>query len=114
MADLELFEYKNDQLVLKSNVAEMLMVCDKEIKKYEKLKSSIIDKIKEVMEQNNIIKIETDEVLINYIAESYRETFDSKQLKKEDETLYNKYIKISKVKSSVRIKLKNDNLDSKE
>ena len=114
MADLECFDNKNNQLVLNKSVAEMLVVCDKKIKEYEELKSSIIDKLKKEMEQNNIIKIETDEVVINYIAESYRETFDSKELKKEDDKLYNKYIKISKVKSSVRIKIKNDNLDDKE
>ena len=112
--DLECFDNKNNQLVLNKSVAEILMMCDKKIKEYEELKSGIIDKLKKEMEQNNIIKIETDEVVINYIAESYRETFDSKQLKKEDEKLYNKYIKISKVKPSVRIKFKNDNLDNKE
>ena len=58
------------------------------------------------MEEKNIIKLETNELIITYVAETYRESFDSKTLKAEDEELYNKYVQISPVKSSVRIKVK--------
>lgn len=75
----------------------------KEIKaKQDELKQRILEE----MESNGILKIETDELLINYIAPSSRETFDSKALRKDNPDLYDEYIKISPVSASVRIKLK--------
>ena len=58
------------------------------------------------MEQNGVVKIDTDEVLINYVASSNRETFDSKAFKDDFPDLYDNYVKISAVKPSVRIKVK--------
>ena len=68
----------------------------------DKLKANILAE----MEANNIIKLDTDELTITYVAETYRESFDSKALKAEDEATYNKYVKISPVKSSIRLKVK--------
>ena len=58
------------------------------------------------MEKRNIIKLETDDLSINYIASTDRETFDSKTFRAEHEDLYNEYIKMTPVKSSIRIKVK--------
>ena len=75
----------------------------KEIKaKEDELKQRILAE----MEANGILKIETDELIINYIAPSSRETFDSKALRKDNPDLYDEYIKISPVSASVRMKLK--------
>lgn len=63
------------------------------------------DDLKEAMEQNGLIKVECDNIKINYIAESTRETFDSKAFKSDMPELYNEYVKFSKVKASVRIKV---------
>ena len=75
----------------------------KEIKaKEDELKQRILAE----MESNGILKIETDELIINYIAPSSRETFDSKALRKDNPDLYDEYVKISAVSASVRMKLK--------
>ena len=75
----------------------------KEVKEgYDKLKAAILAE----MERQEIIKIETDEVLISYIAPTDRESFDAKQLRKDDPDLYDRYVKMTPVKSSVRIKVK--------
>ena len=58
------------------------------------------------MEQNGVLKFEGDTLRINYVAETTRETFDSTQFKADMPDLYNEYCKISKVKPSVRIKVK--------
>lgn len=58
------------------------------------------------MEQNGVVKIDTDEVLINYIPSTIRETFDSKAFEDDFPDLYDHYVKMSKVKPSVRIKVK--------
>lgn len=68
---------------------------------YEQFKSDLLS----AMEKNGIVKIESGDVRINYIAESNRETFDSKQFKTDMPDLYNEYVKFSKVKPSLRIKV---------
>ena len=64
------------------------------------------DQIKLAMEQYGLVKIETPSFLINYIAQTDRETFDSKKFKADNPDLYDEYIRITPVKASVRIKLK--------
>lgn len=68
----------------------------------EELKTAI----KEEMERKGIKKIETDDIIISYIAPTDRETFDSKALKKDLPTLYDDYVSITPVKASIRIKLR--------
>lgn len=58
------------------------------------------------MEENGIVKIDTPEVPISYIAETDRETRDTKTLKEKCPTVYDAYCKMTPVKASVRIKVK--------
>ncbi len=63
-------------------------------------------KLFEEMEKNNIAKIETDEIVVSYIAPSTRESLDSKRLREELPEIYDEYAKISTIKASIRIKVK--------
>ena len=75
----------------------------KEIKaKQDELKQRILAE----MEEHGILKIETDELTITYVAETSRETFDSKTFRKENPDLYDEYVKISTVSASVRMRVK--------
>ena len=83
-------------------LAEFEMMA-KEIKaKQDELKQRILEE----MEANGILKIETDELTITYVAPTSRETFDSKAFRKDNPDLYDEYIKISTVSASVRMKVK--------
>ena len=62
----------------------------------------------EVMELSGAVRLESDELIITYIAETDRETFDSKAFRKDNPDLYDKYVSISKVRPSIRIKLKEE------
>lgn len=68
---------------------------------YDAFKADLLN----AMEQNGIVKFEGDNIRINYIGETTRETFDSKQFKEDFPDLYDEYVKFSKVKPSVRIKV---------
>lgn len=68
---------------------------------YDEFKDALLN----AMEQNGIVKVESGNVKINYIAGTTRETFDSKQFKEDMPDLYNEYVKFSKVKASVKIKV---------
>lgn len=96
----------NGNYVLDNFTSNRLAYLENQIKELKAIQDAIKESIQKEMEEKGIIKIENDELSINYIAESYRETFDSKSLKKDNEDLYNSYIKISPVKASVRIKIK--------
>lgn len=84
-----------------------------EIKEIEKLSKALKERqdkvraeLQKVMEDNNIIKFESDEIVVNYIAPTTRESFDSKQLKTDNPDLYDLYVKLSPVKASIKIKVK--------
>ena len=102
----ELIIKNENGLILNPEVSKQIA----EFEKYAKVIKEAEDNLKALilaeMEKNNIVKLETSELAITYVAETYRESFDSKALKADDESIYNKYIKISPVKSSIRIKVK--------
>lgn len=68
---------------------------------YDAFKTDLL----KAMEQYGIIKFESENVRINYVGESDRETFDSKQFKEDFPQFYDDYVKFSKVKPSIRIKV---------
>lgn len=102
---MELVKVENGYILDKQSIEEI-----KEVEKLAKALKAKQDAIKsellKVMEDNNIVKFENEDLLINYIGPTQRETFDSKQLKADNPDLYDLYIKLSEVKPSVRIKLK--------
>lgn len=71
-------------------------------KGYDELKANILKE----MEANNVVKLDTEDVLISYVAPSDRETFDTKAFRKDNPDAYDEYVRITPVKSSIRIKLR--------
>ena len=102
---MELIKIENGYVLDKQSLDQI-----KEVEKLAKSLKAKQDAIKaellKVMEDNNIVKFENEDLLINYIGPTQRETFDSKQLKADNPDLYDLYVKLSEVKASVRIKLK--------
>lgn len=75
----------------------------------QKAAADALDAIKgqilEEMKAQGIVKIQTPEILINYIAPTTRESLDSKKLKEELPEIYDEYCKISNVKESLKVKI---------
>jgi predicted phage-related endonuclease len=84
---------------------KLKLIADK-IKELKKQEDEIKKAILEEMENKNILKIDTDEVSISYIASSDRETFDTKKFREEHSDLYDEFVKFTPVKSSIRVKVK--------
>ena len=103
---MEYLVNNGNNLVLKEDISKQIAYLETIAKQVKEAQEEIKNGILKEMEEKNIIKLETNELIITYVADTYRESFDSKTLKAEDEELYNKYVKISPVKSSVRIKVK--------
>lgn len=75
----------------------------KEVKKKEdELKKAILAE----MESKGIIKLDTDDLTISYVESFTKEALDSKTLREELPDIYDNYVKITPVKSSIRIRLK--------
>ena len=103
---MELIKVYGEAAILDGTTAKHIAEFEKMAKdikaKEDELKKAILTE----MESKGIIKLETDELTISYVAATDRETFDSKKLRADNPDLYDEYIKISTVKPSVRIKLK--------
>lgn len=82
---------------------EQLVELERQYKAIGEAKKKLNKAIKAEMEARGIVKIDTPEILISYIQPSYREDFDEKALKNDDEALYNKYIKLTNVSASIRV-----------
>lgn len=68
----------------------------------DELKKNILNE----MEEKGLLKLETDSLIISYVAPTERETFDSKSFRESNPDLYDDYVNFSPVKSSIRIKVK--------
>lgn len=103
---MELIKIENglSTLDLKTSM-ELKLIADK-IKELKKQEDKIKKAILEEMENKNILKIDTEEVSISYIASSDRETFDTKNFREKHSDLYDEFIKFTPVKSSIRVKVK--------
>ena len=104
MEELNIIEIKDGQLAEKTvNYIKHIETQMKALKEqYDQFKSDLLN----AMEQNGIIKFESDNLKISYIGETERETFDSKQFKADMPELYDEYIRFAKVKPSIRISIK--------
>ena len=102
----ELIVVRNDVASLSIDVSKTIVEIEREIKFLKEKEELIKQTVLEEMERKGIIKVETDDLLINYIAPSDRETLNSKKLKAEKPDTYDEYVKITPVKSIIRIKVK--------
>ena len=81
---------------------------ERKIKELKEAEDALRQSILEEMEKKGIKKLETEEMTITYKAPYDKETFQSKEFRAEHADLYDAYVKMSTVKASVTIKLKED------
>ena len=98
--------FENENPIISQEALEQLAVIDTNIKLYDKQYKDFKEKLKEAMEEAGVVKIEMPNCDVTYIGATTRETLDSKALRAEEPETYNKYVKASNVKSSIRIKVK--------
>lgn len=104
-----LIEYSNNELEL-NKIEEQISIAIAELQnKQQELhnKNEIIkEQIKQAMEKEDVKKYENDFISITYVEATTRNTVDSTKLKEKYLDVYNDCLKISNVKSSIRIKVK--------
>ena len=97
---------ENGEYGLVSDAINTIVEIEKQIKDLKALQDSYKENLLKEMEENNVLKVDTEELLISYVAPSTRETLDSKKLKEDLPDIYDLYVKFTDVKSSLRIKVK--------
>lgn len=102
----EMIVFENGNAVITKEVLDQIAVIDTQMKFYDTQYKALKEQLKEKMEEAGIVKIEMPDVDITYVGQTQRESLDSKALRAEDPEIYNKFIKKSDVKSSIRIKVK--------
>ena len=97
---------ENGEYGLVSDAINTIVEIEKQIKDLKALQDSYKENLLKEMEEKNVLKIDTEKLLISYVAPSTRETLDSKKLKEDLPDIYDLYVKFTDVKSSLRIKVK--------
>lgn len=100
-----------NEIILQNNninadAENKIISIEKEISRLKTVQDELKKSLLAEMEAKGLIKVETDNLVISYIAPSDRETFDSKRFRDDNPDLYDEYVKISPVKSSIRLKVK--------
>ena len=103
---MELIRVENEIAILDPLVSERVADFERKIKLLKEEEDKLKEEILKEMEKNQILKIDTPDILISYIAPTDRETFDSKTFRVNHGDLYDEYVKMTPVKSSIRIKVK--------
>ena len=86
----------------KHRIAQILEIIDE----LESEKKTLQAQLLEGMELYGVKKIDNDQFTVTYIEPTTRVSIDQKKLKEKFEEVYLECVKESKVKSSIRIKLK--------
>lgn len=95
-----------DHYTISRTVASQLIAIEKEVKRLDDMRKSIHGTILAGMEEHGIEKIVMPGITATYVAGFDKEIFDAKTFRAENPTIYDSYVKISRVKPSVRITVK--------
>lgn len=102
----DIIKMENGNAVMSMEFMTHMLSVKDQLKKLKEIDDANNEMLLEAMEKHHLIKFENDAVLINYIAPTDRETFDTKKFKEQCPDVYDAYCTIKPVKASVRVKAK--------
>ena len=97
--------------ILNPETASKIAECERKVKEIKEAEDALRTAILEAMESEGIKKLETPELTISYIEPTDREDFDKKRFRADNPDLYDEYVKFTTIRSSIRIKLKEEKAD---
>lgn len=99
---------QQEALVELDNIETALIGFKSLMETYEKKETEIKEKLIKAMEDNGVYSFENERIKVTYSKPGERNVFDSKRFKEEEPETYDKYIKTTKTKASVRITIKKE------
>lgn len=97
---------KEENYQLTDTIISELRLIDEEEKELKEKKEKIREILLKEMEDKNILKLENENISITYKAPTEKETFRTKDFKKDLPDLYDTYVEFTPVKGSLVIKIK--------
>lgn len=97
---------KEDNYQLANIIISELKMIDEEKKELKRKEEAIRETLLKEMEDKGIIKISDENISITYKAPTEKETFRTKDFKKDLPDLYDTYVEFTPVKGSLVIKVK--------
>jgi predicted secreted protein len=101
-----LIQVNGGVVMLDRNTAQCIADFERQLKTLKAKEDALKAAILAEMEEKNIVKLETPELDITYIAPQTRETFDTKGFRAVHPELYDDFAKLSSVSASIRLKVK--------
>ena len=102
----DLIVKKEDNYQLSNIIVSELKMIEEEKKELKRKEDAIREILLKEMEEKNILKLENDNISITRKEPTERETFRTKDFKKDLPDLYDAYVEFTPVKSSLLIKIK--------
>lgn len=96
----------NENNLINKEVVKNIVAIEKELKTIQDKEKELKKVLLEGMKKRGLKKIDTPELTLTYIEPSDRGKFNANKLREDNPDLYDEYITISKVKESIRIKIK--------
>lgn len=91
---------------LAPDAAKMLAYFEAKVKAIKEEEDALKDAIKAAMEETGITRLDTDELMIRYIAETDVESFDKTKFRRENPEIYDEYVSMKPRAAYVTIKVK--------
>ena len=101
-----IIERAGADVVFSEEVCKKIVSLEKQAKEIKKQQDIMKNEILDAKQKNGVIKIDNEFLKIAFVPEHDAEKFDSKTFKEENPDIYDSYVKLSKVKPSIRITVK--------
>ena len=99
-------ENEDGKLVIAKEACDIISTFERQMKEIKKQYDEYKGALLSAMETYGVKKIETDDFIVSYTAPTEMITLDSKKVENEYPDVYSECIKVSDVKSSVRVRLR--------
>ena len=103
---MEMILVTNGKVEIAAKTIQSIVEIETELKRLKAKSDQIKAALYEAMEANNVYKIDTPVLSVQYKAPTFRESFDTKGFKKAFPETYDKFCNISPVKGCVVFKIK--------
>lgn len=101
-----IIERTGSDVTVPEEVCKKIISLEKQAKEIKKQQDSMKAEILDAMQKYGVLKLDNEFLKIAFVPEHDAERFDSKTFKDENPDVYDMYVKISKVKPSIRITVK--------
>lgn len=101
-----IIELNNGKYELNKSMRKDYVEMNKQYKMIKEKLDAFNEILTEAMQQYGILKMDSDDLAVTYVAPQKREQFDKKAFQEDNPDLYDGYVKFIETKPSIRVKVK--------